>query len=343
MAIINYTDQLKYAGKGYLDAKMMPVNTVDDLKSISLTQRFEGLTVTVLNNGKPQDYWLIGGITNNNWIPKTAAGNYSELRLVLEDGFLKLMDGDKQVGDAVDFNSFFPDAPLAPYIVSVEYVTANENGDNGIFMRFAYNDGTHKYLDMSQFLNKTYESGSGIVINGNVISIDDAILGRIGYLESSIQNIGTSIDDLRNELTTESQSRIESITNINERINKLSSDVENEKTVREEEDVKHSNAIEDLKTRVNKLTSDITENSANIATNTSNINILTERVNALSAASEGSTPDGETIGITNDESKALYVKILEKEGNILKKENNESGESGLYASIPIFFEDKELL
>lgn len=343
MAIINYTDQLKYAGKGYLDAKMMPVNTVDDLKSISLTQRFEGLTITVLNNGKPQDYWLIGGITNNNWIPKTAAGNYNELRLVLEDGFLKLMDGDKQVGDAVDFNSFFPDAPLAPYIVSVEYVTANENGDNGIFMCFAYNDGTHKYLDMSQFLNKTYESGSGIVINGNVISIDDAILGRIDYLESSIQNIGTSIDDLRNELAIESQNRIESITNINERINKLSSDVENEKTVREEEDVKHSNAIEDLKTRVNKLTSDITENSANIAANTSNISILTERVNALSAASEGSTPDGETIGITNDESKALYVKILEKEGNILKKENNESGESGLYASIPIFFEDEELL
>lgn len=343
MAIINYTDQLKYAGKGYLDAKMMPVNTVDDLKSISLTQRFEGLTVTVLNNGKPQDYWLIGGITNNNWIPKNPAGNYNELRLVLEDGFLKLMDGDKQVGDAVDFNSFFPDAPLAPYIVSVDYVTTNGNGDNGIFMCFTYNDGTHKYLDMSQFLNKTYESGSGIVINGNVISIDDAILGKIDYLESSIQNIGTGIDDLRNELVTETQSRIESITNINERINKLSSDVENEKTVREEEDVKHSNAIEDLKTRVNKLTSDITENSSNIAANTSNISILTERVNALSAATEGSTPDGETIGITNDESKALYVKILEKEGNILKKENNESGESGLYASIPIFFEDEELL
>ena len=48
MAIINYTDQLKYTGKGYLDAKMMPVETVDDLKKISLTQRFEGLTITVL-------------------------------------------------------------------------------------------------------------------------------------------------------------------------------------------------------------------------------------------------------------------------------------------------------
>ena len=34
MAIINYTDQIKYAGRGYLDAKMMPVNTVDDLYAI---------------------------------------------------------------------------------------------------------------------------------------------------------------------------------------------------------------------------------------------------------------------------------------------------------------------
>ena len=50
MAIINYTDQIKYAGKGYLDAKMMPVNTYDDLKKIQMSQRFEGLTVVLTNN-----------------------------------------------------------------------------------------------------------------------------------------------------------------------------------------------------------------------------------------------------------------------------------------------------
>ena len=71
MAIINYTDQLKYAGKGYLDAKMMPVQSVDDLKKIPLTQRFEGFTVTVLNNGNPQDYILVGGIANSNWVKKS--------------------------------------------------------------------------------------------------------------------------------------------------------------------------------------------------------------------------------------------------------------------------------
>ena len=358
MAIINYTDQLKYAGKGYLDAKMMPVNTVDDLKSISLTQRFEGLTITVLNNGKPQDYWLVGGITNNNWVPKTVAGDYSELRLVLEDGFLKLMDGDKQLGDSVDFNNFFPETPDGPntpietYIVSVEYTTTNNEGLSGIFMCFTYNDGTHKYLDMSQFLSKTYESGSGIVIDGNVISIDEAVLGRIEALEASIENINSELGNkadaeyvagLGEAIANETSQRTEAVTQINDRIGKLAEALDTEKSLREEEDTKHKNAIESLQVRLNNLNSNLEKSNVDIATNTSEIEILKERVNALSAASEGSTPDGETIGITNDDAKALYVKILEKEGNILKKDTNNSGESGLYASIPVFLEDDELL
>jgi hypothetical protein len=56
MAIINYTDQLRYSGKGYIDAKMMPVKSFDDLKAFPMTQRFEGLTIVVLNDGAPQDY-----------------------------------------------------------------------------------------------------------------------------------------------------------------------------------------------------------------------------------------------------------------------------------------------
>jgi hypothetical protein len=69
--------------------------------------------------------------------------------------------------------------------------------------------------------------------------------------------------------------------------------------------------------------------------------ILKERVNALSSASEGSTPDCKTIGITDDEQKALYVKILEKDGNLLGVDS-ENGETGLYAFIPVFCDDDEL-
>lgn len=187
MAIINYTDQLKYTGKGYLDAKMMPVETVDDLKKISLTQRFEGLTITVLNNGNPQDYWLVGGITNQCWVKKT--------------------DGD---------------------------------------------------------------------------------LGRIDTLEENVKNLSTKF------------------TQLNE--------------------------------RVIELQSDINKNTEDININKNDINTLKERIDSL----RNTNVDNETIGTLEDDSKTLFVKVLNKEGNMLKKDVNENGETGLYVSIPIFLEDEEL-
>ena len=175
MGIINYSEQLKFTGKGYLDAKMMPVENVSDLKNISITQRFEGLTVTVLRdengNTNPQEYWLIGGVTNSCWIPKTVSGNNSDLKLALENGFLKLMDGNEQLGDEINLNDFFPSQPDEPgdfndmYISSVDYVYLDDNNKQGVFLCFTYSDDTKKYLDMSQFLSKTYESGDGIAFD----------------------------------------------------------------------------------------------------------------------------------------------------------------------------------
>ena len=305
MGIINYSDQLKFTGKGYLDAKMKPVENVSDLKNISITQRFEGLTVTVLKdengNTNPQDYWLIGGVTNSCWIPKTVSGNNSDLKLALENGFLKLMDGNEQLGDEINLNEFFPSQPDEPgdfndmYILSVDYVYLDDNNNQGVFLCFTYSDNTKKYLDMSQFLSKTYEPGDGIVIENNIISIDNAVLGKIQTLEESI---------------------------------------ENEKNVRE-------TSINEIKNRVEALFETVNKNTQAIESNKTEINTLKERVDALSSVAEGSTPDGETIGITDDEKKALYVKVLAKDGNILKVDNHD-GEKGLYVSIPVFFEDEEL-
>lgn len=288
MAIINYTDQIKYTGRGYLDAKIMPVKSFEDLKKIPLTQRFEGLTITVLNENDPQDYWLIGGITNQYWIQKNTSGYNNELRLVLEEGFLKLMDGNQQMGENVDLNSFWEDKDI--YITSVDYVDSDDSGNSGVFLCFTYSDSNRKYLDMSQFLSDRYESGSGIVIEDNVISLDSAIVGRIEYLEFAIEN----------EISTREA------------------------------------LINDVKSRLEVLSDSVSKNAQDIVSNKNEINALKERVDALS-----SVPDGETIGITDDENKALYVKVLEKEGNILGVSTNE-GESGLYAFIPVFYEDNEL-
>ena len=61
MSTINYSDQLNYISKGYIDAKMQPVNTIKDLDNIPRSQRFLGLTVTVLDDGSglgPREYWI---------------------------------------------------------------------------------------------------------------------------------------------------------------------------------------------------------------------------------------------------------------------------------------------
>lgn len=349
MAIINYTDQIRYTGKGYLDAKMMPVKSVDDLKNISLTQRFEGLTITVLNDGNPQDYWLVGGITNNCWIPKTGGNGYSDLKLVLEDGFLKLMDDNIQLGEKIDLNEFFPEQPSSPenpndlYIESVDYSTSNENNVNGIFMCFTYSDNTKKYLDMSQFVQNTYEQGSGIVINGNVISIDEAIIGRISSAESSISELSERIN-VEKKRIDELNSKIDvNIKNVEDSISDLTEELSNEKEIRENEHNAINASISDISSRLDSLKNkvdsnfeEISQNKESIEKNKTEINVLKERVNALSSAAEGSTPDGITIGITDDEQKALYVKISNKDGNMIAVEN------GLYASIPVFYEDEEL-
>ena len=70
MAIINYTNQLKFTGSGPLDAKNTPVRTYSELPSIP-AQRYLGMEVTVLNGsgGKPEEYWFIGKDKfNGTWV-----------------------------------------------------------------------------------------------------------------------------------------------------------------------------------------------------------------------------------------------------------------------------------
>lgn len=76
MSTINYSDQLNYVSKGYIDAKMQPVTTVKDLDNIPRSQRFLGLTVTVLDDGSglgPRDYWITTNIAR--WVLKESSSS----------------------------------------------------------------------------------------------------------------------------------------------------------------------------------------------------------------------------------------------------------------------------
>lgn len=59
-----------------LDSKLTPVQDLAELYAATKrTQRYEGMTVVVLNDGLgegPSEYWLVGGTANSNWVKKTA-------------------------------------------------------------------------------------------------------------------------------------------------------------------------------------------------------------------------------------------------------------------------------
>lgn len=97
--VTNMTKQLKYTGKGYLDNKTQPVETVAELKA-KFTNRNElklGMVVTVLNEGgehNPVDYWYYYPYDEETgtydtsvapgWNPKIYPGNGAQL--FWEDG-----------------------------------------------------------------------------------------------------------------------------------------------------------------------------------------------------------------------------------------------------------------
>lgn len=90
--VTNLTKQLKYTGKGYLDNKMQPVETVAELNS-KFTNKNElklGMVVTVLNGGGtniPVDYWYYYPYDEEtktyntsvapSWLPKVYPGDES--------------------------------------------------------------------------------------------------------------------------------------------------------------------------------------------------------------------------------------------------------------------------
>jgi hypothetical protein len=70
MSEINVNSQYRLIDSNPLDAKNTPVNSVEDLYKIPRAQRYEGMTVTVLDydgEGTQCDFFLDKGTANKNW------------------------------------------------------------------------------------------------------------------------------------------------------------------------------------------------------------------------------------------------------------------------------------
>ena len=70
MSEINVNSQYRLIDNKPLDAKLAPVNSIEELYGIPRAQRWVGMCVTVLNwdeQGTAWDFWLSGGTGNNCW------------------------------------------------------------------------------------------------------------------------------------------------------------------------------------------------------------------------------------------------------------------------------------
>ena len=109
MAIINYTNQLKFTGSGPLDVKNTPVRTYSELPSVP-AQRYVGMEVTVLNGsgGKPEEYWFIGKDKfNGTWVRKIEGFGLN----LSDDGVLTLTyNGEGISGSNTSFKSYIEES-----------------------------------------------------------------------------------------------------------------------------------------------------------------------------------------------------------------------------------------
>ena len=99
MAVIKIDTQMYSNGSKPLDAKLEPVKSIEDLYKIKLTDRYNGMIVTVLNNvyeydeqegddvlvsSNPIEYQLVGGITNDKWTEKKS-GSSGSIKITGDD------------------------------------------------------------------------------------------------------------------------------------------------------------------------------------------------------------------------------------------------------------------
>ena len=224
MAILNYGNQFKYSGKGYIDAKMLPVNGVEELEtnvSILSSQYVPGMKVTVLNDGEfgAVDYFL-----NEDYKWKRVV-NLESLTLSLDKGNF---DGDAQeeallqlfytnaqgefvaLGEGVDLSFLLTDVEKRiealenkedvqvedtnTYVIEANIVTEKE-GEEGLFIEYVYNNGEKFYTNITELEPKVYSAGVGILIGeDNVISVDDSWFDA--WFDEKTTELKTKLADL---------------------------------------------------------------------------------------------------------------------------------------------------
>lgn len=259
MAILNYGNQFKYSGKGYIDSKMAPVQKFEDLeKNVSTLASLytPGMKVMVLDDEffGPCEYYL-----TSEYMWKRVI-DLDELSLSFDKGDFEGNDGKKEayiqlnykgeiLGEPVNISSLLEEVEgrldalenkeddvvedTNTFVESAELVTEKE-GENGLFIKFVYNDGNSFYTDITALEPKTYAQGVGILIGeDNVISVDETWFAqwfdgkleefneRFAAMEGDIDEINENVGNLSQAITAISSKVETNITNITNALNQI--------------------------------------------------------------------------------------------------------------------------
>ena len=192
MAKITIGDQYSYNGKGYLDAKIQPVGTVEDLADAVLTrQKFQGLTITVLHpdgpDSLPADYiYAVNPSTGNlEWMRKSGSSDTT-----------------------VDTNT--PD-----------YIEISRDGqtfyvDKGAWFDRFESGVTDSLTEIYALLD---ELSSGVT--EDIAEISE----RLGYVESAITETNERIDTIESEVSSFTETITNQVETITERVETLEMNV----------------------------------------------------------------------------------------------------------------------
>ena len=352
MAILNYGNQFKYSGKGYIDSKMLPVGSVDELEtnvSVLSANYMPGMKVTVLNDGEygAMEYFLnedyewkrvvnLDSLTlsfdkgNYDGEPDTeyylqihytnargelvALGEALDLSVLLEDVEARIEALENQSGDVPsveDTNTFVENATLV----------TEKDGENGIFIKFDYNDGNSFYLDVTSLEPKTYANGVGILIGeDNVVSIDkewfdewfdakiEELIGKLSALEGEVSEVKENVASLSDMITT------------------LSGRVDG-----------HDAEIKDVKDNLASVLTQIAENKTEIVNvkvdveeNKTNITSLAEQLAKIRGVEF--VKGGDNVTITTNEDGSITVSATVPEADLTEVENRLDAVEGTVAS-----------
>lgn len=296
MAVINYSDQLKYSGKGYIDAKVAPVANIEDLTKISsfvLAKYYTpGMVVMVLDDGLgegPAQYILT---EDYSW-EKYGSVDLGKVegRVDAVEGELKNLDSRiKDIASKADENANGI-SNLNSKIEKIAGIDKLKAGDNIAFVE---------------------ETDGSLVISASIPDVDlTEVETRINEIDETYKKADEDLSERINTIAGNVSVNTQNIEAISARVSGNTQQIQDA-----------SEKFGALEKSFNEYTA---STEAKIQTISGDVITIQDRLDSITSGEGDVAVDG--ITIQKDENKKLSVKISNAEDNALIV-----NEDGLYST-----------